>query len=414
MQHPLDIAVVGAGISGLAVAIMLRQSGHTVTLYERFPASKPIGSGLLLQPTGLAALDRLDLREAIESLGHPIERLHGLTDKGRTVFNLYYTDLAEAGRGLAIHRSALHQTLWDRFKNSGAALVTDCAIVGAGFDDAEKAHFIDEHGRRLPDADLLIDASGNTSTLRPAVNHQQAHPFQYGAVWTTVSDIGIQARTLAQRYIDARVMLGYLPLGQTQPEGPPLAALFWSLKPEQHAHWRDHFGDWQQQACTLWPELSPVINGLKGPEEFTLARYQHYTAKKLSRQNLVLIGDAAHATSPQLGQGANQGLIDAVVLSDALGQFTTIDSALKHYAIKRRNHVRFYQSASAVMTPLFQSDSRVLAKIRDITFNPLRSIPFIRHEMVRTLAGLKTGWLSSETADEIVNHSAARHSRKIS
>ena len=102
-------------------------------------------------------------------------------------------------------------------------------------------------------------------------------------------------------------------------------------------------------------------------------------------------GSAAHATSPQLGQGANNGLLDAVTLSDAIATSSDLPSALGLYAKTRRGHVRFYQMASALMTPFFQSDSGGLAALRDLTFDRMKFIPYLRREMLRTLAGLKTG-----------------------
>ena len=69
MGRRLDIAIIGAGVGGLAAATMLSRGGHRVAVYERFAAAQPIGSGLMLQPTGLAALERLGLRDAIEARG---------------------------------------------------------------------------------------------------------------------------------------------------------------------------------------------------------------------------------------------------------------------------------------------------------------------------------------------------------
>jgi 2-polyprenyl-6-methoxyphenol hydroxylase-like FAD-dependent oxidoreductase len=109
----------------------------------------------------------------------------------------------------------------------------------------------------------------------------------------------------------------------------------------------------------------------------------------------VLIGDAAHATSPQLGQDANHGLLDAVSLADALAAAPDLPTALALHARTRRRQVRFYQWASWWMTPFFQSDSRALALMRDLTFDRMAPIPWLRREMLRTLAGLKTGVLSA-------------------
>jgi glycine/D-amino acid oxidase-like deaminating enzyme len=92
MQRPLDIAIVGAGMTGIACAALLARDGHRVVVHERFETSRPIGSGLMLQPTGQAALTRLGLLDDVEALGARIDRLHGVTDGGATVFDLAYHD----------------------------------------------------------------------------------------------------------------------------------------------------------------------------------------------------------------------------------------------------------------------------------------------------------------------------------
>jgi 2-polyprenyl-6-methoxyphenol hydroxylase-like FAD-dependent oxidoreductase len=104
-----------------------------------------------------------------------------------------------------------------------------------------------------------------------------------------------------------------------------------------------------------------------------------------------VIGDAAHCTSPQLGQGANMGLLDAATLADAIASSHDLGIALDAYATARRRHVRFYQWASRWFTPLFQSDSIAAAWLRDVAMPAARLLPWSRKETVRTLAGLKTG-----------------------
>ena len=150
-------------------------------------------------------------------------------------------------------------------------------------------------------------------------------------------------------------------------------------------------------------DLFVLLTGLGGAADFTPARYAHFTARRVSRGNLVLIGDASHMTSPQLGQGANHGLIDAVVLSDALLASKSTEVALRLFTEHRKRHVGFYQFASALMTPFFQSDSQLLAMVRDLTFHRMKILPYLQREMVLTLAGLKTGMFSSASPDEIVN-----------
>jgi 2-polyprenyl-6-methoxyphenol hydroxylase-like FAD-dependent oxidoreductase len=396
-----SVASAGAGISRLASAIMLARQGWDVCLYEQFAELAPVGAGLMLQPTGLVALERLGLLQDVELLGHPITRLVGLSGTA-TVFDLRYDSLAGNYNALGIHRGALHGILWRSFHRSSAKLVTGCTIDRVKVCSDGRAHFQSEQGETLAGADLLIDASCSSSKLRRLVSRVNAKPYTYGAVWATVPDIGIGPNTLAQRYADARVMLGYLPIGKLTRDGENLAALFWSLKPTDYDAWRAGFEQWRREAIDLWPAMAPIINMLQSPNDLSLVSYAQFTPRYLARDRLVLIGDAAHSTSPQLGQGANQGLIDAVVLVDALAAEPP-SQAVRSYARARKSQVRFYQYASATMTPFFQSNSRFLSTLRDLTFDRMKSIPFVHGQMLRTLTGLKTGLLSSASPDRIVN-----------
>lgn len=401
MRGGLDIAIAGAGVAGLAAAIMLTRAGHRVTVYERFAQSRPIGSGLMIQPVGLAALERLGLRDEIEARGARISGIEGYTARGITVFDIGYGELDPALYAVAVHRAALQGVLWRGFEASGAAFVAARPVASIDTLPDGRAQFVFDDGERAPPADLVIDASGARSSLRRSVSERTPRVFTYGAVWATVPDPGVAPTKLAQRYVGAHVMLGVLPLGVIDPGGPALAALFWSLKTADHDRWRSGFDSWRGEAAKLWPDLRPCLDGLAGPDDFALAHYHHITVPKPWRGPVALIGDSAHCTSPQLGQGANHGLLDAVVLADAIGAAANVSAALQLYARARRRQVRFYQRASAVMTPLFQSDSRVFPALRDLTFHRMKIVPYLKREMVRTLAGLKTGLFTSASPERI-------------
>lgn len=391
MRGPLDISVVGAGVAGLAIAAALANSGHRVVVFERFATSLPLGSGLMLQPTGLAALERLGLRARIEALGHRIDRLYGITDTKRTIFDLAYAGLDPRLYAVAVHRALLHGVLWDNFKTCGAALETGQIVTGIEPQSGNKVRLTTTTGTLPGTADLVIDASGANSHFRRIVSANAAREFSYGAVWASIPDLGISNGCLSQRYVSAQRMIGYLPVGRITDGGRSLAALFWSLKPADYSAWRANFDPWREEASALWPDLASSIAAFTGPDDLALASYVHYTAPKPFKGPLALIGDAAHATSPQLGQGANNGLLDAITLSDAIATSPDLASALNLYAKTRHGHVRFYQMASALMTPFFQSDSGGLAILRDMSFDRMKFVPYLRREMLRTLAGLKTG-----------------------
>ncbi len=120
ITHPAEngvrIGIIGCGIAGQAAAIGLARDGHDVTVVERFAAARPVGAGLLLQPSGLQVLERLGARDEAERWGAPIQELDGGTPRGRRVLDLNYGAL----HGLGIHRAALFNLLHERLGPSGA------------------------------------------------------------------------------------------------------------------------------------------------------------------------------------------------------------------------------------------------------------------------------------------------------
>jgi 2-polyprenyl-6-methoxyphenol hydroxylase-like FAD-dependent oxidoreductase len=413
MVGKLDIAIAGAGVGGLASAMLLTRLGHRVTVFETFETAKPLGSGLMIQPTGLAALDVLGLRQALVHKGAKLTHLQGTTTTGTIIFDVAYEDLSPGLHAIGIHRAALHQVLWDGFVRCGAAFQGGTAIRDASLSAGGRVSLTSGAGTALGQFDLLIDATGARSKLRALVDPRPARKFDYGAVWASVPAADLNPHALTQRYVRASSMIGHLPIGQLQDKSPNLAAFFWSLKGQDLPQWRTQFEPWRQQVVSLWPAMEPVIDVLKSPDDLIPAAYYHFTAKTPFAGRIALIGDSAHSTSPQLGQGANNALLDACALAAGLAQAHTIDEGLAMYAKARKPHVRFYQLASALMTPIFQGDSRILPWGRDLVFNRLKIIPWLRQEMVRTLSGLKTGPFSSASASKLASYDSLTASLAI-
>ena len=113
----------------------------------------------------------------------------------------------------------------------------------------------------------------------------------------------------------------------------------------------------------------------------------------------MVVGDAAHATSPQLGQGTNLALLDAVVLCDCLKQGLPVAQALDRYTQLRRGQLHFYGQASRWLTPLFQSDLWLLPWLRDLFMNIGSGLPLMGSLTRQTLVGVRQGWLSRETLE---------------
>src|SRR4029077_13115184 len=124
----MRVGVVGGGVAGQATAILLADAGHAVTVFERFAEPRPLGAGLLLQPTGLAVLRELGLADAALAQGARVVGLEGRTRRGRSVLDLHYADLHPKAFGLGIRRGALFDLLHGRLLRSQAVLVTGAEI----------------------------------------------------------------------------------------------------------------------------------------------------------------------------------------------------------------------------------------------------------------------------------------------
>lgn len=356
------IAITGAGIGGLAAATLLARDGHEVTLFERFPAPKPLGSGLVVQPVGLAVLDALGAGDEARQLGAPLTRMLGHSGR-RVALDVAYRPHQP---GLAMHRAALFHVLWQALTRAGAIPTTGHTATGTR-ETPNGIHLITDQGEHGP-FDLIIDASGAASKLSPLT----AKPLPFGAVWTHVPWPATDMPTteLRQRYHRAARMAGILPIGRLPGDPTPRAAVFWSLSRAELDTWPDkHLDTWKAEVATFWPAIAPFLDAITDKAQLTPARYSHGTLRKPHTGRLIHIGDAAHRASPQLGQGANMALLDAQALALTLRQ--PLPDALPAYHRARRWHLALYQTLSAAFTPQYQSHSRALPLLRDHVLSPL-------------------------------------------
>lgn len=346
----------------------------------------------MLQPTGLAVLADLGLSERVMALGARIDRLVGTDARsGRTVLDVGYWPLGRHVHAIGIHRAALFHVLHDAVVAAGLPLRTNFTVTQLERDRG-KLWLRGPNGLEGP-FDLVVDALGSASPLQSSARKPgRTRPLPFGAIWGTVPWVGdgFDRHALTQRYRKAAVMIGVLPVGRVTRGGQDMAAFFWSLKPDDHAGLEARgFDAWRDSVLRHWPATAPHLEALGGFEALTLARYAHHTLGHPAGDGIVFIGDSAHATSPQLGQGANMALLDAAALSAALGRASSLADGLDEYARLRRWHVRLYQLLSLTLTPFYQSDGSLLPLLRDVLvsaaaqWSPVRSL----------LAGMVAGQL---------------------
>ena len=410
-QH---IAIIGAGTAGLAAAIVLARQGYHISIFEHVEALSPVGAGLLLQPAGLAVFAHLGVLELALTLGAKVTGLEGQLANGQLLVNSHYHQAGEGLYGLGIHRATLCHVLVEALKaeplcqqvtwRMGVEVekIEDCGAEA-------RLYGHDKSGQCDAAFDLIIVANGARSQLRPVDWVLLDRSYPWGAAWTIVPEcLVLDQQILHQFYHGSSVMMGILPTGAI-PDAPQqrLSSIFWSLPTAQLNGWMQEKGAreaWLSRVNQRWPIAAQWLETvIERPEQWFAANYRDVVMRRFAQGRIAVIGDAAHAMSPQLGQGANMALLDAWALGQAMALNGQADwpAVWQKYHSLRASSTHFYQWLSRQLTPLYQSNSRVAGFGRDFAFTWMYRIPYVRKEMAVTISGLKTGMFSGMKMENV-------------
>lgn len=399
-MRSLEVGIVGAGFAGAAAALFLADRGHRVTLYEEAEKPRPVGAGILMQPLGLSVLADLGLLDAALARGSRVDSLQCKTPAGRAVLDLSYRDLFPEWHGLGMHRGALFELLHAELSLRGVKLITGASIQSSRLSRRGICALTAE-GRDAGEHELLVVADGARSALRRALPGARATPYPWGALWFVGSDARATfAGRLSQIADGTRTLLGFLPcgLGPRRQGETPLVSLFWSVPAQGLARRNFDLARWKEQVLALEPRAADLLLQIEDASQLLPASYYDVVLPRFHAERLVCIGDAAHATSPQLGQGTNLALEDARVLAACVSGSRRLSDGLARFSAARMRHVRYYQRASRALTPFFQSDVTALAWLRDRIMGKSCAFPPTRRLMLTTLAGVQRSLLGATVA----------------
>jgi 2-polyprenyl-6-methoxyphenol hydroxylase-like FAD-dependent oxidoreductase len=353
----LRVAVVGAGSSGLLLALLLQRQGHAVTLFERAPELRTDGCGILLVAAGVEAVAAADvpgLLEALLAAGQPVQRFVIRNLRGDTIETSPVEREADELPALLVHRRAILEALWGSFDAAGFRGSSELRHWHQNGEGVE-AHFTDGHRWH---GDLLVGADGLFSRVASQLLPERRLHYLGDRVWRgLVHDDGFC--TGGDFFVYARgrgIYANFFDLGTTVDGRPVTHWGFFQeepLPPERH----------RQRSLLEEPVPPEALARLSDPAAAALIAatplgevvanwsYDIDPLPRLAAGRVALIGDAAHAMSSSQARGMTAGLEDAVSLAARLArctgsQPTDLEDALAAYDAERKPVVHRYQERS--------------------------------------------------------------------
>ncbi|QDT91700.1 FAD-dependent oxidoreductase [Gimesia algae] len=385
----MKIAITGCGIAGTTAGFLLAQQGHAVTIYEQAEKCRPVGAGILIQPIGQTVLKQLKIYDLIEQQSARLDYIEAVKHTGGRLVFLEYQRLRTQLFGLGVHRGLLFSMLLDLSRKAGAQIRENSRISGYRQTVDGVVLEMDEEEQSEP-FDCIVATDGARSILRNAsgIRHRCVD-YKYGALWKTGSCITVTDRLL-QLVEGTKKLVGLLPIGKNQ------CSFFWGLTADQFTQYkRQGIEVWKKDVRQLCPQAEEILAQIERFEELTFTTYRDVSMESCWADRIVFLGDAAHPTSPHLGQGANLALEDVWEFTECLKNTTDFTIACRQFELLRRSKILYYQKVTRWLTPFFQSDGWLKGWGRDLFLPLMCQTPILREQMLKTLCGFKSGWTSS-------------------
>ncbi len=330
----MNVVIIGAGMGGLTTGIALKKFGHQVRIFEQTEKILPVGAAISLWSNGVKCLNYLGLTDKIAKLGGQMDDLayvDGLTGDVMTQFSLRPLIEEVGQRPYPVARADLQNMLMDEFGRDQIYLGKKMVSLEDKTDFVE-VHFADGSSTQ---ADLLIGADGTHSMTRTYVLGQQVQRRYAGYVnWNGLVEISEDLAPAQQwtTYVGEGKRASLMPVADGKFYfflDVPLPAGLENNRHEYKKLLKQYFVDWCQPVQQLIERLDPQKTNrveIHDIEPFT----QFYKGR------VVILGDAAHSTTPDIGQGGCQAMEDAIYLARSL-QINTLglEDALRRYQNKR-------------------------------------------------------------------------------
>ena len=353
--------IIGAGIGGLSTAIAMQMRHVDVKVFEAATNLNPIGAGILVPPNAMTILDRYNLAQKVRDGGSQIESLVVLDSKGKSISKTpaHYSKNGLVYQTIAIHRGVLQKILLSALAPD--TLFTDKQCLGASASiDGAGATFRD--GTKVC-GEFLVGADGIHSKVRESIFPDSPLRYSGQTCWRGVSNMTLPQKCLMQltEIWGAGLRFGFVPIADAQ--------VYWYATKRETAGGIDDPRNIKQQLFDLYGEfLDPVGEIILQADPSAIIRDDISDLAPLKSwfsNSAILIGDAAHASAPNLGQGGAQAIEDSWVLAEKIANCETLQNAFENFQLLRFARVQKIVNVSWRIGKATNVSNKMACKIRN-------------------------------------------------
>jgi 2-polyprenyl-6-methoxyphenol hydroxylase-like FAD-dependent oxidoreductase len=388
------IAIVGAGLAGLTAAIAARRLGLEARLYEQTPDFKQVGGGIMIHSNGLRVLETLGLLDSFAPQMRLTQRLQVEAPGGKP---LSVVDLGQLSiphnQAAVVLRYKLQEHLLVAGEREGVEVAFDHRLTDLSCAKGRAVlRFADGAEEEF---DLVIGGDGLNSQTRESAGLGGARPPLAEAYVRGVSDWPSRESTVREIWGRDGRRFGICPL-------PGKQTYFFGSVPL--GKWQEIVADrsqldaWIESWSNLNPDVIPLLRAVSDWQRVNYSELREVCLDRWFRPPVFIIGDAAHAMTPNLGQGANSAMVDSLVLmrllARTLREGTPLEEAGRAYDALRRPFVGRIQKTARQIGQLAAMTSPVGRCLQKTAFFLTRAIGPLRRQSLR----LATGYNPAEDA----------------
>jgi len=371
----MKIAIAGAGIAGLTAAIALNKMGFRAIVFEAAASFKPAGAGLGLAGNALKGLAMLDLDVEVRDAGSKLDYFEIRNQQGTVLSKTPAEALKE---NCSIHRAALHGILAGKL--GADQIITSKRAIGLAQDD--RGILLEFEDGSTYEADCLAIADGLHSKLRDIVAPRARVRYAGYTCWRAVLKNPGIALNGAVEIWGARGRFGYVPLGDD--------SIYWFACVNARSGKKlGHFT--LRHIQILFEKYNEAVSAiLSHTDPGSLLHDDIHDLEPLAKYaygNIVLLGDAAHAATPNMGQGACQAIEDGVVLAKCLAENPVPAEAFIAYEKLRLERTHYIIRQSRIVGRMAQVQNIFLARVRDLALQA--TPPFLHRRQLDRINNFK-------------------------